>query len=220
MLNLSINRRVELKSGIEWIKSSFITLRESPLQFIILGVCSTLISLMPALGAFMAPLFLAKFASLTVMVERRETIRLSSIFDGFFTNKTVLRLAFLNFCLNTLLLIVQYIVESGLKSYGIDLAAQSTSIMLAFFIPILLLQVALWLSPVICFFHPDIQPLQAMWLSIKACCFNVVTLFLYSLLVLFFTILAIVPLGLGLLIWLPMLNIVTYFIYKSMFINQ
>ena len=56
-----------------------------------------------------------------------------------------------------------------------------------------------------------------MILSTKACFYNVATLFLYTLLVVVFTLIAILPLGLGLLIWLPILNIATYFIYKSVY---
>ncbi len=219
MSNLTINRNIELRSGIEWIKASFIILRERPVQFVVLGLFSTFISLIPLLGAFMQPLFTARFASLAASVERGDAVHFSTIFDDFFANKIIFRLAFLNFCLNTFLFILQYLVNSSLKAKGADLSTYSTNISLVFFIPIILLQLALWLSPIICLYNQDIQPLHAMWLSIKACSFNVVTLLLYSLIAIFFTLLAVLPFGLGLLIWLPMLNIITYFIYKSMYIK-
>ena len=58
-----------------------------------------------------------------------------------------------------------------------------------------------------------------MWMSIKACGLNVITLLVYSLLIVFFTILAVIPVGLGLLVWLPMMSIITYFIYQSIFLS-
>ena len=220
MSSLSINKNVELKSGIEWIKASFYILRENPLQFIVLGIFSTIISLMPVFGAFMTPLFIGKFAGLTAKVEQHEAIPFSSIFNGLFNNKTLVRLAFLNFCINTIILTLQYVVETILKQRNIEVGTLGNGIMIAFLIPVILLQIAMWLSPVICLYNEDIRPLQAMLLSIKVCFYNLATLFLYSLMVIVFTIVAIIPVGLGLLIWLPMLNIVTYFIYKSVLSKQ
>ena len=115
MSSLRINKNVELKAGIEWIKSSFYVLRESPLQFIVLGIFTTMISLMPIFGAFMTPLFMGKFAALTAQVEQKQPVMFSSIFDGLFNNKTLVRLAFLNFCINTIILTVQYMVDGLLK---------------------------------------------------------------------------------------------------------
>jgi hypothetical protein len=216
---LLINRTVELKSSIEWIKSSFSTLREKPLQFIVLGIFSTLIGLLPIFGAFMGPLFIARFARLTQKVENNEPILFSTLFDDFFANKMVVKLAFVNFFITSAIFIAQYFVEGVLKQRGIDVSSPGSIIMLIFFLPVLLLQVAMWLSPLICLYNEDITPFQAMWLSIKATGFNIATMLIYTVLVIFFTLLAIIPLGLGLLIWLPMLNIVTYFIYKSLFIS-
>lgn len=217
---LVINRTVELKSALEWIKSSFSTLREKPLQFIVLGIFSTLISLMPAFGAFMAPIFVAKYARLTAQIENNEEVLFSSIFDDLFSNKTVVRLAFVNFCINSLILFGQYFVEGYFKEHGMDVTTPGFAGMVLLFIPVLLLQASMWLSPLICLYNEEVSPFQAMWLSLKASGLNIALLLLYTLFVIFFTILAILPLGLGLLVWLPMLNIVTYFIYKSLFIQD
>lgn len=218
LVMLIINRNVELKSSIEWIKLSFNTFREKPLQFITLGLFSTLLGLMPLFGAFMTPLFIAKFARLTAKVENNEPVLFSSLFEDLFANKLVVRLAFVSFCFNAIIFISQYLIDNILKQRGVDISNPSSGVMLIFFIPSMILQIAMWLSPLICLYNTDITPLQAMWLSIKACGTNIATLLIYSLMVLFFTLLAILPLGLGLLIWLPMLNIVAYFIYKSMFV--
>ena len=215
---LLINRTVELKSSIEWIKSSFNILREKPLQFIVLGIFSTMISLMPLFGAFMGPLFMARFARLSQQVENSQPVLFSTIFDDFFANRTVVRLAFINLMITSAVFIAQYLVEGVLKQRGIDVSAPGSVVMLIFFIPVMLLQISMWLSPLICLYNPELTPLQAMWLSLKAACLNIATMLIYSILVLFFTLLAILPLGIGLFIWLPMLNIVTYFIYKNLFI--
>ncbi len=215
---LLINRTVELKASIEWLKSSFTTLREKPLQFIVLGIFSTLIGMMPIFGAFMGPLFTARFACLTQKVENNEPILFSTLFNDFFVNKTVVKLALVNLLITTGFFVIQYLVVGVLKQRGIDESSPGSIVMLiCYILPVLVLQLAMWLSPIICLYNENITPFQAMWLSLKATAFNVATMFIYAILVIFFTLLALIPLGLGLLIWVPMLNIVTYFIYKSLF---
>ena len=218
---LLINRSVEIKSSLEWIKASFAIFREKPLQFMVLGIFSTLVSLLPLFGSFMAPLFLVRFAVITQKVEQNEPVLFSTIFDDFFANRQVIRLALVNFAITAVILISQYILEHILKLNSDGIKSSPFSLLeLIFFIPSLILQMALWLSPLICLFNPNIEPLSAMAMSIKACGFNIVTLLVYSILVIFFSIIAILPVGLGLLVWLPMMSIVTYFIYRSVFINK
>ncbi len=218
---LLINRSVELKSSLEWIKASFTIFREKPLQFMVLGFFSTLVSLLPLLGAFMAPLFLVRFAVITQKIEQNEPVLFSAIFDDFFANHQVIRLAFVNLTITLIIFVLQYILEYKFKLNGMNLKSSPLSpLNLIFFIPSLILQMALWLSPLICLFNPNIEPLSAMVMSIKACGFNIVTLLVYSILIIFFTIIAILPIGLGLLVWLPMMSIITYFIYRSVFINN
>ncbi len=207
---LLINQNVELKSSLEWIKASFTIFREKPLQFIVLGIFSTLVSLVPLFGAFMAPLFLVRFAVITQKIEQNEPVLFSTVFNDFFINRHVIRLAFINLVISAIIQINWF----GMKAYPASISN------LILFIPSLILQMALWLSPLICLFNPDIEPLRAMVMSIKACGFNIVTLLIYSILVIFFSIIAILPIGLGLLVWLPMMNIVTYFIYRSVFISK
>ena len=216
---LSINRSAGMTLGVEWIRSSFFIFREKPLQFIVLGISAVIAGILPFLGAFMTPLFVAKFAILTRKVEKKQTVLFSSIFEGFFANRVVIKLAFINFLINATILCVQYLIEPNLKDIDkIDVTSPHSITVLLLFVPIILLQISMWLSPLICLFHNNISPFQAMWLSFKACSFNIVTLLLYSLLVIIFTLIAILPLCLGLLIWVPMLNIIVYFIYKSLII--
>ena len=218
---LLINRNVDLKSGIEWIKASFKIFREKPLQFIVLSVCDSLISLAPGVGPFLSPLFTARFATLASKIERNEEVLFSALFEGFFANKRVIRLGVINACFSMIIIALQYAAENFLTQTGGATGNDVDSLIgLLLLLPIMLLVISTWLSPLICLYNPNVPPLQAMLLSIKACGFNVVTLLLYSLIVLVFSIAALIPFGLGLLIWLPILNITTYFIYKSVFIPQ
>jgi uncharacterized membrane protein len=222
MENIALNKEVELKASLEWIKKSFYTFREQPLQFIVLGIIGTLSSIVPLWGAFISPIFTAHFALLTDKLHQGKFTKFTEIFKGFFDKPLVIRLAFLSFCFNASIFLLQYLIENKVlqnnQSNYLEIGSFSISWLLLFLFPVLLLQMALWLSPVICLKHPEIKPLRAMWLSIKVGFYNVPTLLLYFLIVLTFTILAIIPIGLGLLIWMPILNITSFYIYKSAFV--
>ena len=216
-MKLMINKDVELKSSFEWIKNGFKIFREAPLQFITLALISALLGMLPLLGAFMAPVLTARFATLAAAVESHRLIKFSELFDDLFAHKTVRTLALINFWVSGGLLLLQYLLnKSGLGSDFATLKGQE--IMLLLLVPALLMQMAIWLSPIICLYDNTITAWGAMKLSFMACSYNIVTLLLYSVLAVAFTLLSILPVGLGLLIWLPTVNISYYFIYKSVFI--
>jgi uncharacterized membrane protein YhdT len=218
MTQLVLNKDIELKRSLDWIKDSFVTFRESPVQFIVLGILSTLLGLIPLFGAFVGPIFVAQFIRLARQVELGQKINFSHLMDGMFSNPTVVRLGFLNFMFSAIWIIAQYLAENWLNRHGVN-DISSSYIMLLFFIPMLFVQLAMWLAPVICLFDPQTSLKTALSLSLKAGLYSILTLLCYSILVALFTILAIIPLGLGLLLWVPILNITTYHIYKSMFTN-
>lgn len=215
MSNLVIKKNVELKAALEWIRLSFFTFRELPIHFILLSILSVLVGILPLFGTFMAPLFTARFANIANRVENGEKIQIAMLFGGFFANTTLVRLGFLNFTLNTIFLIGQYFIEMYIKSTGYLVGAGQTLSVMILLVPILILQIAMWISPVICLYNPEIRPITAMGMSIKVGMYNVATLILYSLLVLVFTLLSILPVGLGLFIWIPVLNIISYYVYKT-----
>lgn len=213
MSSLSIRDDVELNSCWEWIKSSFYVFREHPVHFIILSIVAVLFGIIPLFGAFMAPIFLARFALLANRTESGETIQISSLFTGLFANITLVRLSFLYFSLYAIIFIGQHFADIYLKGmpHGI--------IVMLFIVPLLILQMAMWISPIICLENPDIRPASAMGLSIKAGLYNVSVLLLFALLIVGFTVLAILPVGLGLLVWVPVYYISSYYVYRSIVIR-
>lgn len=215
MPNLTVKKNIELKSSWIWIKSAFYTFRESPIHFMILSIIGIVTSILPLFGAFIAPLITARVANLAQRVNAGEKIQISTLFDGFFANATVVRLGFLNFMLNAIIFIGQYLAVTYLKSKGSAENIGLSLATLAFLLPLLFLQIAMWISPIICLNYPKISPVAAMNLSLQAGLYNITTLLLYALLVLGFTLLALLPVGLGLFIWLPVLNITSYYVYKT-----
>lgn|GEM_PF-4159015 len=215
MTNLAVRKNLELKASWEWIKSAFYIFRECPIQFILLSILSILVGLLPLFGAFMAPLFTARFANIASRVETGEKIEISSMFKDFFSNVTLIRLSFLSFSLNAVFLIGQYLVGLYFKNNSQTVNFGQDFAVLIFLLPLLILQIAMWISPIICLNYPEMRPVTAMGLSLKVGLYNVSTFLLYSVLVIVFTLLAILPVGLGLFIWVPVLNIASYYVYKT-----
>lgn len=215
MANLAVRKNLELKASWEWIKSAFYIFRECPVQFILLSILSIVVGLLPLFGAFMAPLFTARFAWMANMVENGEKIEISSMFKDLFTNVTLIRLSFLSFSLNAVFLIGQYLVGLYFKNNAQTVNFGQDFAILIFLLPILILQIAMWISPIICQNYPEIRPVTAMGLSLKVGLYNVSTFLLYSILVIVFTLLALLPVGLGLFVWVPVLNIASYYVYKT-----
>ena len=212
---LALNTRVELKTSFEWIKSAFQVFRIAPIQFIVLTIFSILVSITPILGAFLSPILTARFAYLASEIEANREVRFSTILNNLFSNKSVLTIAMISVAISSILFLLQYFL--GPKSSGVEMMVSDPISLMLFLIPAILVQMALWLSPIICQNHANITPVDAMILSFKACLYNAATLLIYGLLVVGFTLLSILPVGLGLFIWLPILNITSYFIYKSMY---
>jgi uncharacterized membrane protein len=214
---LQIKKNIPLKSSWEWIKNAFYTFRESPIHFILLSVLSTLAGFLPLFGAFMGPLFIARFAHIAKKVESGQKITLAILFSDFFSNITLVRLGFLNFTLSTIILLGQYFIEMYVKNLGYDVTNAQIISLITFVLPLLILQISMWIAPIICLNHPEIRPVKAMIISIKIGLYNFITLICYTLLAMVFTILAVLPLGLGLFVWIPIMSISSFYVYKTIF---
>ena len=230
MSNVSINKNLSIKLSLEWIKLSFMTFRECPLQFIALAIIATIVSILPFMGAFMTPLFfmgafmtplfVAQFMVITSQVESGHGCKMSELFKGFFSRNEITKLALVNFFLSTVIILVQYLLEEIITNFIKDATILSiviSSLTIFSMLLMLVLQMTMWFAPIICLSNNGIPTRTAMWLSIKATFYNIPTVFIYSLLLVAITSLAILPFGLGLIVWLPILNITTYHVYRNLF---
>lgn len=75
---------------------------------------------------------------------------------------------------------------------------------------------ALWFAPPLVAFH-GVQPLAAVKLSLEACLKNILSMLVWSLIALLLMIVGAIPLGLGLLVVLPMLFAGYYMMYLDVF---
>lgn len=232
MSNITVNHKVNVKSSLDWLRDAFYIFRANPIQFICLSLvvmfCSSLSILMSILDqrlsalsgsgniitiiiAFLSPLFVAQFARLSIITQRGEYVPLASIFKGMFSNTLVIRLGLLN------MLVASLASSSGYLSS--ILPNQDTTISL-FFALSLIFSLFMWLAPIICINNSNVTLSQALLLSFKASCSNAITLLVYIFLVACLFILSLLTLGLGLIILMPVLNIVPYLIYKDILITN
>ena len=239
MHNIVIRRDLKLKLSLHWVKQAFVMFREKPLQFLILEIITSALSLLPFLGAFLGPLLVARFMHCANKVENHESLQMGEMFKNLLSNRLVVRLAFLNFCLNAIILLAQYFIDSQFGT-AVESIKPSLIVMLLS-IPTLLLTLSMWLSPAICQFNEDVEPKSALWLSLKVCFYNMLVLLAFSVLIsgislvivlplfllllkiwdLFHSMFIIIPIGIIcyviIIVWLAMLNISTYCIYKSVY---
>jgi len=84
---------------------------------------------------------------------------------------------------------------------------------MALAVPLLM---AYWFAPALVVFH-GMAPLAAMRASFTGCLRNIVPSLIYGVVMLVLAIIAVIPLGLGLFVWVPLFFTTTYAAYRAIF---
>ncbi len=232
-------------SGLKWVGQSFSLFGKSPAIWIVMLIIYIAISLLftripflVLLPTFLAPLFNAGFIYGARAVDKQQMLEIDHLFAGFKLQlRGLFRLGILYFLINLLIVVlISMFFESIADEEMILMMTKATTTveleqillnnpeLMAVLLKTLLLGVILsvplvmasWFAPLLVLFH-QLPPSRAMLLSIKACNKNMLAFLIYGLLMLPILLLAIMPLGLGLLIILPVIFISQYCSYKSIF---
>jgi len=91
--------------------------------------------------------------------------------------------------------------------------ALGSLVTLALMVPLL---AAYWFAPALVIMH-GVPPLDAMKASFGACLRNFIPFLLYGVVMLVLCIVAVIPIGLGLLVWIPLSFTSTYAAYRDIF---
>jgi uncharacterized membrane protein len=75
---------------------------------------------------------------------------------------------------------------------------------------------AYWFAPALVMIH-DMAPIEAMKASFFACLRNLVPFLLYGLVMFIAAVIAVIPFGLGMLVWVPVAVASTYVAYRQIF---
>ncbi|MDX2218138.1 MAG: BPSS1780 family membrane protein [Burkholderiales bacterium] len=241
---LPAGRSVDFGRGFNWISDAFGLFSRAALGWIafaiILFVILLSFSMVPLIGQFLfnliSPIIVAGALVAARNLERAEAMKPEDFMAGFSGKPVPLLILGALYMAGSLIItlvfvaIVAITVGTALLSAFLDpprllefitlgtvisllLAAL---IALALYVPLLM---AYWFAVPLVHFH-DMAPIDAMKTSFMGCLKNMLPFLLYGIVSLVLLILAVIPLGLGLLVMVPVLVITVYTSYQDAYLDR
>ncbi|SEN09428.1 BPSS1780 family membrane protein [Nitrosomonas marina] len=232
--------QLSAKYGWHWIANGFHMFRKAPMIWVL--VCFTLLliamtlALIPVLGQFIftliSPVFLAGIMIGCREQEQGRQLEIVHLFIAFKTNVASLVTVGGIYLIGQVLIIGLVMMIGGSQMtdmllYGKrvdenELITVMDNMLTASLVALLLsipLMMAAWFSPLLVVFH-NLQPIPAMKKSFFACLKNIIPFQLYGILLIIFSIFALMPYGVGLVILIPTIFASIYVSYKNIFLGE
>jgi len=228
-------------AGWDWITEGWRLFVRSPLMWIvslvIMFVIAMVLAFIPFIGSLAFQLgqavFVGGFMAACRNIERGGEFELEHLFAGFKVRFVPLLIVGAIFTVASLVLLVLFFMVAGLSLLpaflsgdpGAMSAAMAGSmialmlgslVMLALFVPVM---AAYWFAPALVMIH-DMAPVDAMKASFFACFRNFVPFLLYGIVMAIAGFLAVIPFGLGMLVWVPVAIASTYVAYRQIFTTE
>jgi uncharacterized membrane protein len=225
-------------NGVKWISDGWPLFTKAPLMWIlalvILIVLWIVMHLVPFIGwlaqQLLTPVFYGGLMVACRSLERGGEFEIEHLFVGFKTQFVNLVVVGFIFLVGTVLLALVFAFFAGFGVLGAMIAGNAESMMtavagsvvaillgtlvvLALLVPLL---AAYWFAPVLVIMH-GLAPIEAMKASFGACLRNFIPFFLYGIVMLVLCLVAVIPFGLGLLVWIPLSFTSTYVSYRDIF---
>lgn len=230
-------RHVRGRQGLQWILSGFYLFRLSPFVWILL--CFTLIliaatlELLPVLGKFIftliSPVFMAGIMTGCRSLEQGSQLELGHLFLGFRKNTAPLITVGGFYLIGQVLIIGVFMMIGGsalvdMLLYGkrfdeqelMEVMDNALSASLAGLLLTVPLMMAVWFAPLLVMFE-NMPPLIAIRKSFFACLKNIISFQIYMIVLVILLVLAIMPYGLGLFLWIPTVFASIYVSYQDIF---
>jgi hypothetical protein len=227
-------RAVAAGHGWSWITAGFGHFRLNPWAWIgavvALALLLIVLTFIPVINMLSGLIFFVWIAGFMLGCKAQtegEAFRVDHLFAGFSNNAG--RLILLSVVSTAISLVVMGLTIGSIY-YDLITSAPGAAppqiddprlfltrilIALALLVPLFM---ALWFAPALIVIN-DVPVLKAMALSFKGCLKNIVPLLVYSVVALLLYILAVIPLGLGLLVFFPTMLAASYASYKDVFID-
>ena len=231
-------KSVAAGDGVAWIGAGWKLFAKAPLMWIvgllIILVIAVVVSFVPIIGSLAfqiaTPVFYGGLVVACRSLERGGDFELEHLFAGFkiqLANLAIVGALFL-VGMAALFLVLAFFVGFGILGALLTgstndvlpaLAASGfaillgTLVMFALMIPLLM---AYWFAPALVIMH-GMGAVEAMKASFGGCLRNIVPFLLYGIVMLVLCIVASIPLGLGLLVWIPLSFTSTYAAYRGIF---
>jgi uncharacterized membrane protein len=228
-------------AGVDWIGEGWRLFARAPLMWVIsifvILVIAIVVGIVPLIGSLafqvVQPVFAAGYVVACRNLETGGDFELEQLFAGFKKNFASLLIVGLIFLAGSIALILVFLAFAG---FGIVMAYMAggvndvypalmasgmsillgTLVMLALMVPLLMLY---WFAPALVMMH-DMAPWAAMKASFRGCLGNIVPFIVYGFIMLVLCFVALIPIGLGLLVWLPVAVASTYAAYRSIYTEQ
>jgi uncharacterized membrane protein len=234
-------RRESAGDGWAWIARGWSLFAKAPLMWVIsmviLFIIMIAVKLVPLLGALafqvLQGVFVGGFVAACRSLETGGDFDLEHLFAGFrkrFVPLAIVGLLLLAGWVAIMLVLGLFVgfsvlgalltgdpeavMSSVMASMGVILLG--TLVMAGLMVP---LMAAYWFAPALVMMH-DMKPLHAMKASFFACFRNFVPFLVYGLAMLVAALIAVIPFGLGLLVWVPLAITSTYVAYRRIFTEE
>ena len=227
------SRPVPAGNGWAWIVSGFNLFKANPVMWIVILLIYLAIiiplSFIPAIGSIittlLAPVFAAGMMSGCQALVSKQDLEINHLFEGFKKNTAQLISVGGIYMLSLLVIMVVVVLTLDKDTLELMLKGQEVSpdkantmvlpmlIAMLFIVPILM---AYWYAPLLIGLH-NLTALEAMELSFKACLKNMLPFLVYGLIFMVIIIVAIIPVGLGLIIAVPVMMTSLYTSYVDIF---
>jgi hypothetical protein len=227
---------VDAGRGWAWIADAFALFKKQPgtwiLILIVFVVCAMLIVMVPVVGALANFLLMQVFVGGLMLgcraLDNNEPLELAHLFAGFKHNAGDLVVLGVLALVGWIITVIPAIAIMGFGTFmalmmggtpAAHLGAMGMSILLALLVMLALalpLYMALWFGPALVALN-NLKPVDAMKASFSACLKNIVPFFVYSVIMLVLSMIAVIPLGLGFLVLAPVWVASVYTSYRDIF---
>ena len=228
-------QKIAASGGIEWIKEGFNFFKQAPLAWIlmtvVLMILSIVLSIIP-LGSLVLnilnPVLIGGFMIACYKLTQNEEISVNDLFSGF--KHRFGRLAAVGgiYLLSMTIIVVvlaglvfaimgQQKLVAVMNSHDPTLIVANFSIFFLIMLGIMMVvSMAYLFAPVLVVMH-DVTAIEAMKMSFSGCLRNILAFFVYGIVALVLGIIAMIPLGLGYLVLMPILTASIFAAYRQIY---
>jgi hypothetical protein len=225
-------RKVPAAQGWQWIKQAFFLVREQPLTWVLFAVCYLLLQMLLSnlgqfgqlLGMATVPLFAGSFVLAAQRAVRGETLRPLDVFAAFASHWRQLAglgLAYCGLLVAAMLLVMLALLALAGGQIGDEaLTAMPLGKQL---VGLVLFAAGMFIASLLYWFAPAAvvlaacDPLPAMRRSLAGGWLNWPAVLVCGVMLAVLLFLAMLPFGLGLLLWLPVMFVSVYVAWQDVF---
>jgi uncharacterized membrane protein len=231
-------RSTPLAAGWDWVAKGWTLFARAPVMWIIsiilVFVIAIVMAFIPIIGqlAFQVaqPIFAAGFVAACRSIETGGEFELEHLFSGFTKRFGPLAIVGVIFLLGFIAIMLVFFVIAGIALLPAFMSGDQAAIteavagsfltmalaglvVAALMVPLL---AAYWFAPALVMLHA-MAPVAAMKASFVACLRNFFTFLVYGIVMMVAAVIAVIPFGLGMLVWVPVAISSTYVAYRQIF---